>query len=183
MMFKRFAYALPNFMSGIGVKNFPSIITDPKYTFFTTIYFGLWHGFGMSTIMYGNAMNSISDEIVESAVLDGINHVQELWSITLPLIMPTISTFMITSVSSPLISEGTLFLFWEYKAPRETVRLGYLMFQTTMKAGKATYPEVAALGMICTAITFPLTMLVRWLFDKFDPMNEGVNYEKKQNKR
>lgn len=171
MMFKRFAYALPNFMRGIGFDNFPNIMSDPSYTFFITIYFGLWGGFGMSTIMYGNAMNSVSDEIVESAVLDGINYVRELWSITLPLIMPTISTFIITSVSTFLTAEGPLFLFWEYQAPRETVRLGYLMFQTTMKAGESTYPEVAALGMLCTMITFPLTMFVRWLFEKFDPMN------------
>jgi hypothetical protein len=41
-----------------------------------------------------------------------------------------------------------------------------------MKKGQGQYPTVATIGLISTIIWFPLTMLVRKLFDKLDPMKD-----------
>lgn len=172
LMFKRFMYALPQLMKGIGFENFPALMSDSSWTFFTTVYYGIWSGFATAVIYYSNAMNAISDEIVESAQLDGINYFQEIWYITVPMVMPTIATFQITTFANILVQQGPLYLFWEFEAPRETYRWGYLIFQSTMKQGESVYPRVATIGIISTIIVFPLTMLVRKLFDKIDPMSK-----------
>ena len=171
-MFKRFMYALPTLMRNIGLENFPALMSDPKWTFFTTIYYGIWGGFAGAVIYYGNAMIGISDEIVESAQLDGITYLREMFSITIPMIMPTIATFQITNFAGILTEQGPLYLFWQYQAPRETYRWGYYIFQTTMKQGESRYPEVATIGLLSTLIWFPLTMIVKKLFDKLDPMTD-----------
>lgn len=172
LMFQRFIYELPVLMKAFGFENFPALMTDPKWTFFTTIYYGIWSGFAGAVIYYGNAMIGINDEIVESAQLDGISYIKELIYITFPLIMPTIATFQITNFAGILTEQGPLYLFWGYNAPRETYRWGYLIFQTTMKKGQSRYPMVATIGLISTLVWFPLTMLVRKLFDKLDPMSD-----------
>ena len=172
LMFKRFMYALPQLMKGFGFENFPLLMSDPDWTFFTTIYYGIWSGFAGAVIYYGNAMNGINDEIVESAQLDGITYLQEMIFITIPMIMPTIATFQVTNFAGVLTEQGPLYLFWAYNAPRETYRWGYLIFQSTMKKGQSTYPEVATIGLLSTLLWFPLTMLVRKLFDKLDPMTD-----------
>lgn len=172
LMFKRFMYALPQLMKGFGFENFPLLMSDPDWTFFTTIYYGIWSGFAGSVIYYGNAMNAINDEIVESAQLDGITYLQEMIFITIPMIMPTIATFQVTNFAGVLSEQGPLYLFWAYSAPRETYRWGYLIFQRTMKTGQSSYPEVATIGLLSTLLWFPLTMLVRKLFDKLDPMTD-----------
>ena len=173
LMFKRFMYALPGFMNNtLGFKNFPELMSDPKWTFFTTVYYGIWHGFASAVIYYSNAMNTIDDEIVESAQLDGITYLKELWLISLPMIMPTLTTFLVTGFADILSEQGPLYLFWAYDAPRETYRWGYLIFQATMKDGQAVYPRVAAIGIISTLVMFPLTMLVKKGLEKLDPMSD-----------
>lgn len=172
LMFKRFMYALPTLMKSFGFENFPALMSDPDWTFFTTIYYGIWSGFAGAVIYYGNAMIGINDEVVESAQLDGITYWKEIVYITVPMIMPTIATFQITNFAGVLTEQGPLYLFWAYNAPRETYRWGYLIFSTTMSKGQGQYPRVATIGVISTLIWFPLTMLVRKLFDKLDPMSD-----------
>lgn len=172
LMFKQFMYTLPQIMKGIGFENFPKLMTDPEWTFFTTIYYGIWSGFASAVIYYSNAMNAIDGEIVESAQLDGITYLKELWYITLPMIMPTLTTFLVTGFAGILSDQGPLYLFWGYEAPRETDRWGYMIFQSTMKDGQVMYPRIAAIGIISTFVLFPLTMLVKKGLEKLDPMSD-----------
>ena len=37
------------------------------------------------------------------------------------------------------------------------------------RAGRGQIPIVAAMGIMMTAVAVPLTLLVRWLLDKFGP--------------
>ena len=171
LMFKKFMYTLPQFMKGFGFENFPALMSDPNWTFFTTVYYGIWSGFAGAVIYYSNAMNSIDDEIVESAQLDGITYLKEFWYISIPMIMPTLTTFLVTGFAGILSDQGPLYLFWAYDAPRETYRWGYLIFQSTMKQGQTVYPRIAAIGIISTFVLFPLTMLVKKGLEKLDPMS------------
>lgn len=171
MMFMRFVNTMPEFMKRFGIENFPKLLSDSRTRYIMTIYYGLWSGFGSSTIYYSNAMNGISDEMVESAQLDGINYFQEIVYITLPSIMPTLSTFLITGVTGMFASSGPLFTFWKFDAPYDTLRFGYVMYRMTMKDGVIAYPTVATMGMVLTLVTFPITLLVRRLLERIDPNN------------
>ena len=47
---------------------------------------------------------------------------------------------------------------------------GYILLKTTRAAKDlAAYPYPAAIGLLLTAVTVPLTMLVRWALNKFGP--------------
>lgn len=173
LMFKQFAYNLPQIMkTSFGIENFPKLMTDPQWTFFTTVYYSFWGGVGTGIIYYSNAMNAISDELVESMLLEGCSWLQEFIYLTFPMIMPTFITLFITSFSGILTDSGPLFLFWQYDAPRETYRLGYIMFQQTMKGGVTQYGIQTALKIMITVVMFPLTMLIKRGLDKLNPMED-----------
>lgn len=55
-------------------------------------------GGGMTLILFTTAINDISQEIREAAILDGINGWQMLWRITVPMIWPVISSWTILSI-------------------------------------------------------------------------------------
>ena len=171
MMFMKFVNAMPEFMAGLGIKDFPKLLQDKRTRYFMTIFYGFWSGFGSSIIYYSNAMNAINDELVESAQLDGITYGKELLYITIPMIFPTISTFIITSVTGLFAASGPLFMFWKFDAPADTLRFGYVMYRMTMEDGTISYPIVATMGMVLTLVTFPITLGVRWLMDRLDPNN------------
>ena len=51
---------------------------------------GIWKGIGWSMIIYLAALSTIPHEVLEAAQIDGANTWQRFWSITLPLIGPTV---------------------------------------------------------------------------------------------
>ena len=51
---------------------------------------GIWKGIGWSMIIYLAALSTIPHELLEAASIDGANTWQRFWSITLPLIGPTV---------------------------------------------------------------------------------------------
>ncbi len=51
---------------------------------------GIWKGLGWSIIIYLAALSTIPKEVIEASAIDGANSWQTFWSITLPLISPTV---------------------------------------------------------------------------------------------
>lgn len=168
MIFKRFINVLPSVIEG-----FPNLLKDPNYTFGTMLFYMIWVSFATSLIVYPNAMRNISSEILEAGEIDGTTWWTEFWKIIFPLIFPTISTFLITGVSAIFTNIGPAINFYQYGAEPEVYTVGYYYTALVMKATNETgYPELAAGGLILTAITCPLTFGVRWLCDKFTPEAE-----------
>lgn len=85
-----------------------SFISLPEW--FPTIYVvsGLWQNLGWGTILYLAAMSNISPTLYEAAQVDGAGRFRQAWSITLPLILPTISTLLILDIGG-LVGSGTAF--------------------------------------------------------------------------
>lgn len=57
-----------------------------------------WMWFGYSMIIFMAGMNTIPDDVYESATIDGASKWQSFWSITMPLLKPTILFSTITSL-------------------------------------------------------------------------------------
>ena len=164
--------ALPRLFSLMGLK-LPDLLNDPDWSFNTMLFYTLWTGFTSSLILYPNAMNGISKEITESAQLDGVNTLKELWYIIMPLIYPTITTFFVTGVAGMLAFSGPLFAFYYYNAPPEVYTSGYYLFVKVMAAeGITGYPFTAAAGILFTLISAPLTILTKFLMERFGPQSD-----------
>lgn len=171
LLFKKFVEsALPSIANMLGVKDFPMLLSDPKYTFGTMIFYMIWISFSTSLIVYPNAMDSIDGAIYESVRVEGASLLQEFWYIVMPLIYPTISTFLITGVAGIFTAEGPLISFYMYSAPPEVYTFGYYMTSKVMTASNnLDYPYLAAGGLVITLISAPLTYFVKYLLDKNDP--------------
>ncbi len=155
---------------GIGL----DLLYSEKYAFGTTIFYGIWLSFGTNLIVYPNAMKEISPEIVESAKLDGVtNMFQDLRYIVLPLIFPTLSTFLVTGLAGIFTDSGSILAFYNTNAPEYVSNMGYYYSQLVLKGTDVTYPILAAGGLIMTLIVAPLTILLKYLLDKFGPTTEA----------
>lgn len=176
LMVQRLLYEMPNMMARLGEKlgiplSFPDVF-DADHAFGTMVVYSLWTGLASSSIIiYPNVMSSIDTEILESAKLDGCSGLREIWHITIPLIYPTITTFWVTGVAGMFVTAGPNFTFWGMNGPTEATNMGYYMQQRVLLDGDSQYGYSAALGLILTVITLPLTMLVKWIMEKKDPNN------------
>ena len=173
MLYSKFAvYALPPlFEDWFGVKTV-SLLRDERYNrWFLTIYM-LFMGFSSNVIIYTNAMNQVDDSSVEAARVDGASNVRILWSVVMPVIYPTIVTFMVTGVAGIFSGDASAYLFYEYSGPDNITTVGYYIFLLTKNSASLDYSFAAAIGLVFTIVTFPLTMLVKFVLDRLDPMRE-----------
>ena len=85
-----------------------SFISLPEW--FSTIFVvsGLWQALGWGTILYLAAMSNISPTLYEAAQVDGAGRLRQVWNITLPMILPTISTLLILDIGF-IVNSGMAF--------------------------------------------------------------------------
>lgn len=154
----------------------PSLLRDSKYNFGIILFYTIWLGFGTRTIVYTNAMKDIPEEVLESAKVDGVDNMfSELWYMVLPLIWPTISTFLITGMAGMLMASGPLLEFYGVgNVPRNVYTLGFYYTEQMMNGGnETTFPFLAAGGLILSAVAIVLTYLVRWGCNKLEAKFNG----------
>lgn len=148
---------------------------SPADTKFATImFFNTWAGFGSGVLMYSNAMSGTSQEVVESAHLDGAMGIKEFIYITIPAIYPTLSTFLITGVAGIFTNQAGLFSFFGTGADVDIRTYGYELYVRTLNAGNnvTQYSLLSAMGMWMTFVAVPTTFVVKWALEKFGPSED-----------
>jgi raffinose/stachyose/melibiose transport system permease protein len=83
--------------TGWGLFNL-SWLGDPKLAFWSVLLVSLWQGIGFYMIVYLAGLQSIPHETVEAAIIDGAGRFRQFFSITLPLIMPSITFCLFLSL-------------------------------------------------------------------------------------
>lgn len=91
-------YGLANFL--MRTLNLPEQLwlNDPKLVKFCMQFPGLVMGGGMNMLIYLAALQDIPEEQHESALLDGAGFFRRIWSISLPQIIPIITTMLVLAV-------------------------------------------------------------------------------------
>lgn len=75
-----------------------SWLTDPQIVIFSVCFVEIWKWTGLTMILFLAALQTIPQEVKESAMVEGVNSWQMFRYITIPLIMPIINTNVILSV-------------------------------------------------------------------------------------
>ena len=166
----------------LGFKNADPLLlplTNTNVQFYTALVFTLWFSFGANVLIYTGAMSGIDQSIVESAQLDGVTTLQEFWFIYVPIIFPTITTFILTSLAGIFNNQMSLHLFFGHDA--DVPVFAYYFYRMAALNTNAsvdpfniagqymTLGQLAALGLIATVILIPVTLLVRKGLQKWGP--------------
>lgn len=150
------------------------LYSNPDTAFPTVLFYTIFMGFGTQVLMYVSTMSGIDVSVQEAARLDGANYLKELWYITIPLIFPTISTFILTGIAGIFNNQGNLFSFGGNNVPGKIQTLGYYMYSELQQnsTNATAWPYLSAISLIFTFIVAPVTFLVRYLLNKFGPKVE-----------
>ncbi|MBE5752064.1 MAG: sugar ABC transporter permease [Clostridiales bacterium] len=145
-----------------------------KYQFPTILFYNVFISFGASVLMYTGAMSRIPDGVIEAGKIDGVGPMREFFVLVLPLIAPTVSTFLITGVAGLFTNEAHLYAFSGYWADESIQTLGYYLLIQVMSENSSLidYPYAAAAGLSLAFVAAPLTLLVRYVLEKAIPTVE-----------
>ena len=159
-------YGVLNYLlSLIGIEG-PDWLVDPAWALFAVI---LASAFGVGTMMliFYTDMKNISTEIYEAASLDGAGPARKFFSITLPMITPTLLFNLITSIISSF-QQVTLVMLLTGGGPlQSTYFYGLMTYNNAFKHHKMGYASANAWVMFI--IILLLTGLVfksssAWVF-------------------
>jgi ABC-type sugar transport system permease subunit len=88
------------------------------------------------------------------------------------MILPTISTFIVANIATLFTNQANLYAFFgdSNNVEYANFTIGYYLFDLVNKAGngKTMYTYASALGIVCTLIAFPLTLVARKLLNRGD---------------
>ena len=177
MLFMKFVeLGLPLMWKEVFKTELPNLLRSNDTAFGVQVFYALWLGFATSIIIYSNAMNAIDPEITEAGRIDGTTSFKELIYIVVPMITPTLATYIITGTAGMFTGGGALFIFYGLiGVPENAYLMGYYLFKIAMVGDLTAYPFASAVSIMLTIITVPITLSVRWIMDKIDPMRDNYS--------
>ena len=144
----RTVYFMPNLIGGIllgyiwqrifnGILP-TAIVLNTHYGFWGLIVLMCWQQVGYMMIIYIAGLQSVSEDMLEAARIDGANGWQILWKITIPTVMPsiTICTFLTLTNSFKLfdqnmvLNEGRPYIFQNGVQIKTTEMLALNIYNT-----------------------------------------------------
>ena len=165
--------AIPTAMMQFFDVEMMGLMENSETRFACILFYNILMGFGANVLMYTNSMSGISQEVVEASQLDGASTLQEFLHVTLPMIYPTIAMFIFTGIAGIFTNQLNLFSFYGAAAPGGISTYGYYFYTKTQGAKSiAEYPLLSAMGLFMSAVAVPLTLLVKWLLEKFGPSED-----------
>ena len=144
----RTVFFLPNLIGGIVLGYIwqrifngilpTAIVLNTHYGFWGLIVLMCWQQVGYMMIIYIAGLQSVSEDMLEAARIDGANGWQILWKITIPTVMPsiTICTFLTLTNSFKLfdqnmvLNEGRPYIFQNGVQIKTTEMLALNIYNT-----------------------------------------------------
>jgi len=136
----------------------------------TLIYiFCIWAGLSINVVLISSAFQRIPKDITESARLDGVSFLQEFIYIGVPLIMPTVTTFLINAVIAVTgFYLQPMLLLDDWEGGFQTIPW-YVFTSTKNAIENSQYILTATIGIMFSAIMFPLILLAKYIGKKLTP--------------
>jgi len=146
-----------------------TLLTGESYAFLqekqfagaSIIVYMFWTNFGGAFILMSGAMARMPKELLESARIDGAGMLTELIKIIFPLSWPTISMLLLLNTASIFTSTGPILLLTQ--GQNDTQTISFWIFQ---QVRFSQYYIPSALGLVFTAVLFPIILVVRWALGK-----------------
>lgn len=146
--------------------------SEAKYWPYILVFVNTWKGIGYGCLIYIAGINGIDQSYFEAAKLDGASKWQQIKSITLPTLVPTIITLTLMSVGRIFYSDFGLF----YQVPRNSG----MIYSTTNVIDTYVYRGLmeqsnvgmsAAAGFYQSVVGFALVLLANMVVRKFSKEN------------
>lgn len=144
-------------------------ISDPKIAWISVGVIGVWSIIGYNMVLFLAGLQEIPTDYYEAASIDGANGIHEFFSITLPLLSPTIFFVLITRVIGALQVFDLVYVVMDRNNPAlpKTQSLVYLFYQTAFTNGDKGYG--AAMVMLLLGVILIITVIQmygqkKWVF-------------------
>ena len=160
-------FGLINSLLGTNIK----WITDPKIVLITCAIVSIWSSLGYDAILLLSGIQNISKSYYEAASLDGASKVTQFFTITIPMVSPTLFVVLIMRLMASLKVYDLIYMMVDQANPALTdaQSLMYLFYRESFIAGNKGLGSAIA---IWTVLLIGIVTIVQ-----FKKKKKWVNYE------
>ena len=144
------------FLEKIGFSSVPNWLGDPRYALWSLILISFW-GVGRDMLVYLGGLQGIPTEYYEAAEIDGASSWRQLFSITLPLLIPVIMYTSILGIITSLQAYNTAYILTGGGPANSTYFYMLHVFNKAFQDFQMGYSS--ALSWLLFIVTMFLTML------------------------
>jgi ABC-type sugar transport system permease subunit len=119
---------------------------------------GSWGYYGFCALIFLAGLQSIDPEIYEAARIDGANSFQRFWSITLPLLRPTLVFVLVYTIIGSMKFFDIIYVATKGGPDNSTQIVAVYMFDLFIRQGEIHY--ASAMSTVLTAIILAMSLLV-----------------------
>jgi multiple sugar transport system permease protein len=151
----------------IGVEG-PKWLTNPDVAIFTIIIVGVWSAIGYNMVLLISGLQEIPKDYYESAEIDGAGPIKQFFSITLPLVTPTLFFVVVTTIINAFQVFDVIFMMIEAStnAMYKTQSLAYLFYKHSFILNDKGYGSaivVLLLILIMVITMVQMKLQKRWV--------------------
>ena len=148
-----------------------SWLTDPSTALAAIAVVGIWAGLGTNIVIFLAGLQGIPDSVLEAADLDGAGPIRKFFSITIPLLSPSIFFVSVISVIGALQVFDLVYMMLGRSNPAmpNTRTIVYLFYEAGFLDNQPGY--AAAIACLLLAIILVLTVV------QFRLQKKWVHYE------
>lgn len=146
------------FLSLVGIHG-PNWIGDNHFVLLSVMIVGIWSGVGYNMIILLGGLQDIPKSYYEAAEIDGASSIRKFFSITLPMLSPTLFFVVTTSFIGALQVFDLIFMMVDKANPaiKSAQSIVYLFYRATFVSNDKGYG--AAIAIILLAIIMLCTFI------------------------
>lgn len=153
----------------MNLPNAPDLLADSRYANAVVLLHCIWIGFPGNLIIWGGTFARIPEDVLESGQIDGVTWWTELTKIIVPMVWPTVSLTIITTICALWGATGEVFLLTGGEYGTETLSswmYKILVNNTSVMDSTNVYNYLSAAGLVMTAIALVLSLIIRKYIDR-----------------
>lgn len=168
LIFKQvFNYGLPQLGEKLGIGFLEqNLIANEKTVFWGVLFVALWQGVAMPIVIFLAGLQSIPEEILEAASMDGATSGQKFRHIELPYLLPSLSMVFIMALKSGLTAFDLIFALTGGGPSDKTTTLGLLVYNYAFKNNQYGYAN--AIAVVLFLVIAIISMLQIRLSKRFE---------------
>lgn len=123
----------------------PGWLSDPRIALISVVIFNVWQMLGYYIILITAGLTQIPEELYEAAKIDGAGILRQTWSVTVPLLRPTLLFVLLMTIVNSIQVFDPIYLLTRGGPANATNVLSYEIQRAAFEYGKAG--DAAALSV------------------------------------
>lgn len=164
-------YGILNQVLGVFGIEGRSWLTDPQTALVCIALVGIWASLGTNVVIFLAGLQGIPPSLMEAAELDGAGPIRRFWSVTLPLLSPSIFFVSVIGMISALQVFDLVYMMLGRNNPAlpEIRTIVYLFYEAGFIENQRGYAAAIAVLLLCIILVIT--------FIQFQLQKKWVHYE------